>query len=79
MRLLSEVLASRPDLQSLLDMVALGHELNDSETDTLEEAIHSELIEELDENDEPSGRGRALDELLGVVAQLRRGYYDAAE
>jgi hypothetical protein len=42
----------------------------------LEATILAAFLSELDNADEPTERGKRIDARLGLVAQLRVGYYD---
>jgi hypothetical protein len=59
----------------LRERVAQGAVLQEVEAERLEATILAAFLRELDDQDEPTARGKEIDELHGLVAQLRLGYY----
>jgi len=73
--LLDEVLAENEAWPGLRERVAQGAEIQEDEADRLEATILTAFLRELDEEDEPTARGKKIDDLLGLISQLRVGFY----
>jgi len=76
--LLAEVVGARaPNLQQLVKAVLAGQLLSQDETEQLTDVLMSELLERERASDkEFTERGTRLDELVGIVSQYRRGFFD---